>query len=66
MENKDYSPIDILSICQATLGKIPFSVETQGTIGKPLSEAIVMIEQAKKMIINTYMPKEIDQNGSKE
>lgn len=48
------TPSDLLTICQAKLIKIPYTMETEEAVGQPIRDVVALLEKLKQAIVNAH------------
>ena len=46
------TPTQLVDYCIIKIGRIPYSMETEKTVGEPLKEISGLLEQLKKVIVS--------------
>lgn len=52
------TPVELISIVQQKLGKVPFDIEHDNTIGQPIRESVILLERLKQVISAPPTPSE--------
>lgn len=50
MADETLSISEALSLVQAKLGKIPYTLETETTVGLPIRECVIILEKIKEAV----------------
>ena len=60
------TPVELISIVQQKLGKVPFDIEHDTTIGQPIRESVILLEQLKRAISTPPPPSETKMPAAKK